>query len=391
VTPQLAGVQCESCHGAAANHAANPGDPAAVPHVDLSASVCGACHTGPQQPTFDEWQTSEHATVTQAILDPSACGRCHLGSARIAMLNRESLTHVDHTVAVTCATCHDPHAINTYKNPLSGSIVFTNVLTDVAVPIENNDLGPTYTTQLRNPIASTKDYSLSTSDPFPGKYDASVNVCAQCHNRRGASWTDTAAPPHKSPQYNMMIGTVGELTSGAKPNFPATHSRLEKQCVACHMPDVAHAGPPDVPPLASHTFAVTSFELCAQCHRDATNAQNLVTAVQEATTMNIAIVKSGLDEWARTKAPPLLLAKYGTRAWEYTTPGELSPGGPGPNKTEQALIPDIIKKARFNLYVVLQDGSYGVHNGPFSVELLDAAYDWIQTALKPQRTLKGPR
>jgi hypothetical protein len=299
------------------------------------------------------------------------------------MINKKAPSPVERGVAVTCATCHDPHTTHTYKNPLNGLIDFTNALTGVAIAISNSDLGASYTTQLRNPLASTKDYSLSTSDPFPGKYDPSINVCGQCHNRRGASWTDTASAPHKSPQYNMLLGTVGELPTGTKPNFPATHSRLEKQCAGCHMPDLAHPGPPDVPPIPNHTFAVTSYDLCAQCHRDAQNAANLVTNVQEFVTYNIALVKSGLDEWATTKAPPMLRAKYGTRAWEYTTPGELSPGGNGPNKTEQGLIPDNIKKARFNLYIVLQDGSYGVHNGPLVTTLLDAAAEWIQTELNP--------
>ena len=383
VTPQLAGVQCESCHGAAANHAANPGDPSATPRRQVSAVVCGGCHTGAQQPTYDEWLTSEHATVTQPNMDPATCGKCHIGSARIAAINKQPLSQIDRTVAVDCATCHDPHTTQVFKNPLNGIIDFTNPLTGSSISIVNQELGASYRSQLRNPIASTNDYFLASTDSFPGKYRAGVNVCAQCHNHRGASWKDTSAPPHKSPQFNLLIGTVGELPTGAKPQFPATHSLLEKQCVACHMPLMEHAGPPAVPAITSHQFKVTSYELCAQCHRDATNAQNLVSAVQEFMTYNIAAVKAGLDEWATTKAPAALRAKYGARAWEYSTPGELSPGGPGPNKTEQALIPNNIKKARFNLYLVLNDGSYGVHNGPFATTLLDAAYDWVQAEVSP--------
>ena len=93
--------------------------------------------------------------------------------------------------------------------------------------------------------------------------------------------------------------------------------------------------------------------------------------------MEIQRVKAWLDMWAATKAPAALWAKYGMRAWEYSTPGELSPGGSGPTSSEQAQIPDAIKKARFNLYLVLNDGSYGVHNGPYSVKLLDIAEDWV--------------
>src|SRR6266404_6640220 len=58
-TPQLAGVQCENCHGPAGNHAANPDDVSVRPRVELAATVCGGCHTGSQQPAYDEWKTSE--------------------------------------------------------------------------------------------------------------------------------------------------------------------------------------------------------------------------------------------------------------------------------------------------------------------------------------------
>ncbi len=34
-TPRLGGVQCENCHGPAANHAANPGNPVVLPRIEL--------------------------------------------------------------------------------------------------------------------------------------------------------------------------------------------------------------------------------------------------------------------------------------------------------------------------------------------------------------------
>jgi hypothetical protein len=64
-TPHLGGVQCESCHGPAANHAANPDDFIARPRIELAATVCGGCHTGAEQPTYDEWLTSGHAKVSE--------------------------------------------------------------------------------------------------------------------------------------------------------------------------------------------------------------------------------------------------------------------------------------------------------------------------------------
>jgi len=49
-TPQLAGVQCENCHGPAANHAANETDPTVRPRVELAATVCVAVTPGPCTP-----------------------------------------------------------------------------------------------------------------------------------------------------------------------------------------------------------------------------------------------------------------------------------------------------------------------------------------------------
>ena len=73
---------------------------------------------------------------------------------------------------------------------------------------------------------------------------------------------------------------------------------------------------------------------------------------------------------------------YGTLAWEYTTPGDLSPSGAvGPSTADQALIPDDIKKARFDLYLVLYDGSFGVHNGPYDSDLLQSAQTFVENQL----------
>jgi hypothetical protein len=42
-TPELEGVQCENCHGPGGAHVS---DTAVSPIIDLTAEMCGACHTG---------------------------------------------------------------------------------------------------------------------------------------------------------------------------------------------------------------------------------------------------------------------------------------------------------------------------------------------------------
>jgi hypothetical protein len=107
----------------------------------------------------------------------------------------------------------------------------------------------------------------------------------------------------------------------------------------------------------------------------------------------VALVIFELNEWAQLKAPAALLTK-GVVPWEYTTPGGLTwqtnsaglvaswqeldqVSFSGPNAAGQALIPDNIKKARFDLYLVLNDGSGGVHNPITAIDLLYSAEDLI--------------
>ena len=394
LTPQLEGVQCENCHGPAANHAANPGDPTVVPRVELAAQVCGGCHSARLTPagvvahhplgfSFEDWSISPHGTVVPDVLQSmaasassiSSCGRCHSGSAREALLegdNPSVTVSNDFDVAITCAVCHDPHQTYVWTNDLNGVITFTNRLTGNAASITNNALGAVYTNQLRNPYASTNDFVLTTSEVFSNAYNPNINVCAQCHNDRGSAWTDTSRSPHHSPQYNMLLGTVGALADGTSPNFPSTHSRLEMQCTECHMQT-------DTNNPSGHTFQVATYQLCLNCHSDPTG---LVQFASSTISNQIQQTRTLLDMWATNAAPAELRTNYGTLAWEYTTPGDLSATtNSGPNKAQQALISTNIMQARFDLYLVLYDGSYGVHNGPYDIQLLQSAQNWIDGQL----------
>lgn len=358
--PLLGGVQCENCHGPAALHAANPRDLTTRPRKEVAAQLCGGCHSVAEIPTYQEWQTSGHAAKFEEDLNPAnrinSCGRCHSATARLALLKGEDPAQTvagDANVSIVCVTCHDPHVKG-------------------ASPA-----------QTRNPLRSTHDYSLSTSDVFTNKYDPTVNLCAQCHNHRGANWTSGTRPPHHSPQYNVLIGTVGLLTTGAAPQLPGAHALMvTNQCVDCHMHmQPAVHGPMPVPAVTGHNFGVESHDSCRACHPV---PELLTDYVMGSVSNRLQRAKYWLDQWAVTKADPRL-RKYGARAWEYTNPGELSnpPGvtNAGPTTAEQAYIPDPIKKARFNLYLIRYDGSYGVHNGPFAATLLEAAERWIQEEL----------
>jgi len=299
---------------------------------------------------------SAHAEVITgpgAPSNDSSCGRCHSGSVRVNLVDGTPVPTGGTTVPLGCPTCHNPHQ-------LTGEPA-----------------------QLRNPLASTNNYSVPPGVSFAAVYNPNINLCGQCHNDRGAAWTNSSRPPHPSPQYNLLLGDVGELDTGSAQYNPGSHALLiTNQCVGCHMQRTPYQSPTQ-PANTGHEFVVNSYDICANCHASAENTSNLVVFVTGVFTNEIQKLTASLDYWATNKAPAALSAKYGTRAWEYTTPGELSQGGPGPTAAEQALIPVNIQKARFNLYLVVYDGSLSVHNPLYSLTLLNTAQSWVQQELSP--------
>lgn len=386
-TPLLANVQCENCHGPAGAHKLLSAK-TYHPVNTIAAEVCGGCHGDTHNPTYWEWTNSPHATVTTEVAagflpDPNgqgrqmSCGPCHAGATRLAMLqnyadwqagyitlsNALVLPSGNDAAAFgqTCAVCHDPHSTN---------------------------VGPY---QLRSPLASTNFFTFFTgsatnasgqyvNSTFNTQYVASVQICAQCHNTRGAQWTDTSRPPHSSSQYNLLLGDVGIFTNGLTPYQPSTHARhFTNQCIDCHMQTAAYQSETS-PAVTGHKFTVDSYALCTQCHGP--NASNLVSfAENQFLPAEAQQVVAALNYWAATKAPPTLAAKYGSRAWEYTNPGALSSGGSGPTTSEQALIPANIKKARYDLYLAYNEHASGIHNPLFVIQLMDAAMSFVQLEL----------
>jgi Cytochrome c554 and c-prime/Doubled CXXCH motif (Paired_CXXCH_1) len=389
-TPQLAGVQCENCHGPAGGHASAPLDKfnnfdlSKAPVRTFAAEMCGGCHSAMHHPTYEEWATSKHGTtqIPEAeFSDPASgpgrmmtCGACHSAASRLTLLNgvqqypdpadfaanitTNSMpsTDVVSTTGLTCVTCHDPHS--------------------------KTDNGA----QLRFPLASKVPFSYNTGTNFAANYNPQVQTCAQCHNMRGASWTGTSRPPHHSPQYNILIG-YGGYDAGVTNVPQSAHMDIETQCVQCHThPHTPPSVTATSPAYMGHDFNPT-MQACAPCH-DEVGAELIKDAVQANVKQQIAEIKGLLDQWALTKAPAALSQKYGALAWEFGSIGQLSTPTAqvtaGPSATEQKAVPDSIKQARHNLYMVDNDHSYGVHNGNYTRFLLNVARTNVNAALQAQ-------
>ncbi|HEY6167454.1 MAG TPA: PKD domain-containing protein, partial [Verrucomicrobiae bacterium] len=330
----------------------------------------------------------------------SSCGVCHSGAARMAMLEdwEARLTGITNALTLpvaqdaaawgpTCAVCHDPHSAENAKQ-LRNPMRSTNYFTMASL----SDKRTVYTTNFMGATATNTAYYNST---FASLYDPNIQVCGQCHNTRGARWdgrayglitngasitvglttnvTGYSRPPHHSPQYNILIGIVQPdyLTTnslGVATNYTARHSGFTgspyntNQCATCHVPIYTAASGENI---TGHKFDLDKKGCnLAGCHLSGVPD---VEGTQITTTNNLSRLADLLSSWATNKAPALLgPTAYNTskqNSWEFTTPGALAGvTNAGPSTANQLKLPEAIRMARFNAYMVLHDGSLGVHN-----------------------------
>ena len=389
-TPRMKDIGCEGCHGPAGAHKYSDHD-LIRPGVTIASEVCGGCHTDAHHPTYDEWSESGHAQVTSELQvefsDPvtgparyASCGGCHSGAARVAMLNNYKDTMAGNTnylalptahdaalYGQTCAVCHDPH-VNSNPRQLRNPIFSTNFF---ALSLSATTTA-VYTTNAFG-VITTNIYYLNTS--FVNGYNPNIQVCGQCHNNRAAVWTGTSRPPHHSPQYNILIGAIQkDYLNGTNITRIGAHGLNPNGCAQCHMEKETPETITDATPVyTGHRFEV-SFTGCTPCHASPAAAAELVYWKQTDTLDEINTLVGLLDTWGTNYAPAVLKTNYGRMAWETTTPGTLSnptgdPALVGPSTTRQASVPNAIKQARYNLYMVYHDASLGVHN-PSYVDFL---------------------
>jgi hypothetical protein len=193
------------------------------------------------------------------------------------------------------------------------------------------------------------DWALETSDAVAliafedATYDAGKgNLCANCHQPRreiaapdadgNIAVTSTHWGPHHGPQSAMLLGIGG---AGDVAGVPSYHYRLvEDTCVSCH-----------VGANASHSFAAVDAT-CEECHAEEDDVDGAMAAVDALITeLHDLLEAKGLyhDHPVVGTYP----AAEAAALWNY-------------------------------IFISVEDGSHGAHNGPYTRDLLNASIAALQ-------------
>jgi len=374
---KLAGIQCEACHGPGSAHTgASTYDPA----------VCEQCHTQGEQ-----WKVSGHATNTGYLNSHTAsnasCAPCHSGDGYVVAkvkgqqpvfpsqatpIKPANLAVPGDEPTIACATCHDPHqATNPDEKGASAQL---RQVGDVKIP-----------------VGATIKAGMGAT-------------CVSCHgNNRDAQYkADYAAGkkvrgPHENPQADVVYGIKDSVFDFGEPlgSSPCAN-KTEDACVTCHMAPNPVLDPgkdgkvgtrDDVLALnvGGHSMAMAGeangkqVQNTASCEVDGCHAKGSMATLDAAASADYD--GNGKVEGLQEEVKGLLKLLEGKLPKDDK--GQvLSSTITADNTTE------VQREALWNYWLITADGSYGIHNATFTVQLLQKTYQKLTGQPVPNATIR---
>lgn len=319
-------VQCENCHGPAQEHMRAGGDTSKIA-VNLSAGNCSQCHDKQSHHVKStEWKTTAHANGY--VFRGGSCGPCH-STAGYINANDPGMNEYGDEVeitgsdmeGVTCAACHDPHS------PGAGAHQLRSI------------------------------ESVELANGFLIEQGGDGLVCMACHKDRYEA-NDRASQgntPHHGTQSDLLFGQ-NAIEYGQ--NLPSSRhwDVVEDTCAQCHMQET----PSSVPDYAKNNVGGHTFMLS---YNDGTNdtvylTETCVSCHGEIENFNFGGADYDLDgvvEGVQKEVSDMM--------------AELA------MMLESAASGDSYNKANYNLAMIEDDGSLGVHNPKYIAALLRSSID----------------
>lgn len=384
---QLMNIQCETCHG--------PGGSAHTGAKSFEPSVCNQCH-----PQGNQWKTSGHAKTGYNSADNqnanTACVECHTGQGFVEVKVRgkapvfPSLATPDNPATlmapgeqapVACATCHDPHA---FDNPVLGS----NGLASHQLRLEG---------KVTMPNGATVDAAESA-------------VCVSCHaNKRDLAYkADFLAGKktrgvHDNAQADSFYGITAAAFDYGKGNYGSSpHPLVVKEgCIQCHMAPnpkapadakvdndkvVLSHGETLLNTIGAHTWSMAGdfqgkrVENTASCMASGCHAAGSITTFNRKTLADYD--GNGKVEGIQDEVKGLLALLAAKLPKDPSTGAILSSTVTATNTTEAQ------RMALWNYWLIANDGSAGVHNSAFALQVLQRTYQQLTGQPVPGATIR---
>jgi carboxypeptidase family protein len=424
----LVGDQCEVCHGPLSAHI-SPTPLTAAPSGTYSASTCLVCHDEPghhEEPAWWVKSPTGHAN-TQLAMDVGAngsadCARCHSAQGFVAwrkqmadgVSGEQPLQVKGAGGAYVAATAADLQAMGLDKahvQPQTCEACHDSHTTRLRIPYEPSD--PNGKLLLKDGVTGMMPAGFSATGVGMGA------LCMTCHNSHGGAHGEGLAPtdapgaheygPHAPTQSDMLMGENAYFVSGFN---LSKHALIVDTCVGCHMKyyptSFGTVGGTGLKYGAggNHTFKADGT-VCANCHPNATDdaLQGQVKAgLENVRAAILAKVKAAVGAGAYTvvdAASSASIALDGTNPivdLDVTTvhgkkalvltftnavaatgskrvtvlAGDIAVGGQAVIGSATSADYSTMGKALWNYLLVAQDGSFGVHNPSFALEVLSA-------------------
>jgi hypothetical protein len=283
-----------------------------------------------------QWVDSGHANILLLPAQRDGCVVCHDGGAFAGQLTEQAAIERDFFIAIDCRACHSGRGQEVME---AGTV------------------------------------SIPTAESVQAGTGAQ---CLACHNeRRQPDIADeNRSAPHYSSQAGVYTATGGIRVEGFDYGSTTAHAQVDNTCVRCHMT----GGTQD---FASHTFRVDDVQAaCGQCH------ENIETAnLQAKEDYDGNGEMTGFQQEVAG-----LLDILEEAIVEALDGGSIELGG-GKIQFKDASgetiqVEDEVYLAAYNHTLVSQDGSLGVHNPLFSVQLLQQSHKALTGEDVPGATMR---